>query len=152
MKQLKILGNDWQIELFGDRGGANFSCGKRKINLGTLNKFSTLGSLFHEIAEIVLVERMYRYTQFVDDTNDGMIFTMSHKEFSLFMDDFVTAISPLLKENPLAALPNVGSKVLKSLTKKSSCVKNKIKTKGAVSCRKYAKTKAAKNHLKPKVL
>ena len=100
----------------------HFNATTRKIEIGEIG---LMENFMHEVAEAILVERLLRYMQYVDDTNDGIAFVMNHKEFSLFCQDLLTAITPILIKNPIRSLPNVG--------------REKTSTKGLTKVKKYVK-------------
>jgi len=122
MKRIKILGNDWTLEVKKKLSGGHFNATTRKIEIGEIG---LMENFMHEVAEAILVERLLRYMQYVDDTNDGIAFVMNHKEFSLFCQDLLTAITPILIKNPIRSLPNVG--------------REKTSTKGLTKVKKYVK-------------
>ncbi len=127
MKKIKILGNDWTLEVKKKVSGGHFNATTRKIEIGSIG---LMENFMHEVAEAIMVERLLRYMQYVDDTNDGIAFVFDHKQFSLFCQDLLTALTPIFIKNPLSALPNVGrdKKVVKRLTKVRKYAKSKSKT------------------------
>jgi len=71
----------------------------QEINIGKEGKDDEQFDTFlHEVAEVILLERNYSYTNTGSwDDNGAIKFVFNHKEFQTFISDLAFAIQPLIK-------------------------------------------------------
>lgn len=97
-KTVTICGKPWKIvrnkKAFEGYGRGNM--GVQEITVGSKYKSASRGfeTYFHEVAEMVAIERGFRYDK---GDSDGSIFIMTHKEFECFASDIAAAIMPMVK-------------------------------------------------------
>ena len=93
-KTLQICGKTYKITTNNKVGGAWFSCNKQMIELGTRDsKERQLASLIHEIMEIVMVEREYRFqTSVLEPENGDYMFVFCHKGYEIIAEDVANVI------------------------------------------------------------
>ena len=87
--KLTICGKVYKI-IRKDLGGGEFCLGDQRIVIGTRWSDEVQFETFiHEIMEVILAEKDFRYSREVDQrTNGDYLFSFNHKEFENAMDEF----------------------------------------------------------------
>lgn len=105
MITIPIAGNEWTIKTDPNEYGGGFSGRKMEIEIGTQIEGMVLTIFLHEVLESIMSERCCRYTLYSEQTNDGVMFVFTHKEFEGIIRDLTAALkdvidlSKLLGEN-----------------------------------------------------
>lgn len=96
-KTVVIAGEVWDVVQDPTKGGGFFSYKTYTIGVGTKDK-DFFNIFCHEVLEAIFAMNGLRYHMYSDDSNDGLLFSFSHKEFEAAVRDFAFAIQGTLKQ------------------------------------------------------
>lgn len=95
-RKVQISGKTYTVTTDKKRWNSSGQTVSQEIVLGAEggNKERIFDNFIHEVAELALCERNFRYG---DGSSDGSMFVMTHKDFTTFASDVATALFPVTK-------------------------------------------------------
>lgn len=96
-KKVQICGKPFTVVIDKKKWSSSGQTLSQEIIIGGEGgrKERIFDNFVHEVAELALCERSFRYG---DGSSDGSIFVMSHKDFTTFATDVATALRPMIKD------------------------------------------------------
>ena len=96
-KKIILAGVEYKIKFSKSEGyGGRFDCGKQVVHIGNKAKPDYRFQVFiHEILEVILTERCYRYAINDSKDNEHFLFNFTHDDFDNICKDLAFALKDL---------------------------------------------------------